>query len=223
MKLELKNIIMKGEGTLNFPIDTDLLHNGRNENPVSLKISRQYNGEWEFKPSIDSWIRYKDASSIITVWEAIHEKTAEVLDLMRELTKDLPRIEGIYQIAEKARQEKLAKEAAEAEKARQADKPVGMKLANEIINHMRKKAKSDGSRHNSELHIQMAERGTRKEMDLYVKFSYGGKTLFSTYQYGNIISRVKAVQKLADSSLDALKVDGVQYMDPKLAKFMMKA
>ena len=220
---EVKSKIEKGEGRVNFLLDDKeqsyLRDGGRDA--VQLDISRQHGGEWRFTPKVDSWLRYSEDHYIIPVWKGINKKLEEAIQLAEHLQDNIHRVEGIFQIAEKARQEERAKAEAEAKLKYDADKPVGMKLATQIINHMKAKAKSEGASHSQNLHIQMADRGTRKERNLWVKFSWGGKTLFSTYEYGNIIARKKALAFLADTALDALKVDGVQFVDPKLAKFML--
>ena len=58
-----------------------------------------------------------------------------------------------------------------------------------------------------------------KEEDLKVRYSSYGKTLFNLGWYR--ISKDRALSMLADSAIDALKVEGINVVDPKLAKFMM--
>ena len=79
------------------------------------------------------------------------------------------------------------------------------------------KAKDGG--HWDEITIKLATRGERKEEDLKVRYSSYGKTLFNLGWYR--ISKDRALSMLADSAIDALKVEGINVVDPKLAKFMM--
>jgi hypothetical protein len=221
---EVKSKIEKGDGRVSFILSQEeqvMFRDGGND-AIQLEINRDYNGGWKFTPKVDSWLRYADDKYIIPAWKVLSEKLNQAIQLAENLEENKHKVEGIFQIAEKARREQKAKEEAEAKLKYDADKPVGMKLAKQIIGHMKAKAKNEGASHSTNLHISMADRGTRKERNLWVKFSWGGKTLFSTYEYGGIVARTKAMAFLADTALDALKVDGVQFVDPKLAKFMLR-
>jgi hypothetical protein len=67
--------------------------------------------------------------------------------------------------------------------------------------------------------IKVVARGTRKESDIKVTHSYRGLTLFSLGY--NRISRVDAVQMVADSWIDGLEVHGIGMPDPKVVNFLL--
>ena len=143
----------------------------------------------------------------------------DAIALGREIEKDIPRLEARFQTADAIRKAEALRIAEEARVKRDADSPVGMKLAKHIIHQMAYEIKAKDSGHWDEITIKLATRGERKEEDLKVRYSRYGKTLFNLGWYR--VSKDRALAMLADSAIDSLKVEGINVVDPKLAKFMM--
>jgi hypothetical protein len=128
-------------------------------------------------------------------------------------------LEGLFQVADAVRKAEAERKRAEELAAYNADAPVGMKLAKHIIKQMAFEIKAKNGGSYDEITIQLASRGKRKIDDLNVRFARSGLTLFTLGYYR--ISKDAALARLADSAIDGLKVDGINVVDPKLAKFMM--
>jgi Holliday junction resolvasome RuvABC DNA-binding subunit len=143
----------------------------------------------------------------------------DAITLGREIEKDIPRLEARFQAAEAVRKAEADRIAAEKKAKYDADPAVGMKLAKHIIKQMAYEIKAKDGGHWDEITIKLATRGERKDEDLKVRYSRYGKTLFNLGWYR--VSKDRALAMLADSAIDSLKVDGINIVDPKLAKFMM--
>jgi len=215
----LRDIAWEGKGSIiihvqgletwreNLTINVDINRKEYSEDtptgPWTYSIS---GGSYGITPtSADGWKNYglalQEAGRKIEQYIALEDK----MDLIFQ--------EG--QSFRKAEAERIARE---EQAAREADPVVGAKLANRVINEMRRIAKTDLSRW-EEATIRCFERGTHKERVIKVTHSYKGLTLFSL-QYQRI-SRKRAVDYVADSNLNMLEVTGIGMPDPKVVNFLL--
>ena len=217
LEYNLDEIADKGRGSIKYRV-----FGYRGSEAVELEINRRdrNNQLWTITPNRSGYVSRDDEEpNDITAMENTVAALKDAIALGREIEKDIPYLEARFQTADAIRKAEALRIAEEARVKRDADTPVGMKLAKHIIQQMAYEIKAKDSGHWDEITIKLATRGERKEEDLKVRYSRYGKTLFNLGWYR--ISKDRALSMLADSAIDALKVEGINVVDPKLAKFMM--
>ena len=217
LEYNLDEIADKGRGSIKYRV-----FGYRGSEAVELEINRRdrNNQLWTITPNRSGYVSRDDEEpNDITAMENTVAALKDAIALGREIEKDIPRLEARFQTADAVRKAETLRIAEEARVKRDADTPVGMKLAKHIIKQMAYEIKAKDGGHWDEITIKLATRGERKEEDLKVRYSNYGKTLFNLGWYR--ISKDRALAMLADSAIDALKVEGINVVDPKLAKFMM--
>ena len=217
LEYNLDEIADKGRGSIKYRV-----FGYRGSEAVELEINRRdrNNQLWTITPNRSGYVSRDDEEpNDITAMENTVAALKDAIALGREIEKDIPRLEARFQTADAIRKAETLRIAEEARVKRDADSPVGMKLAKHIIQQMAYEIKAKDSGHWDEITIKLATRGERKEEDLKVRYSSYGKTLFNLGWYR--ISKDRALSMLADSAIDSLKVEGINVVDPKLAKFMM--
>ena len=217
LEYNLDEIADKGRGSIKYRV-----FGYRGSEVVELEINRRdrNNQLWTITPNRSGYVSRDDEEpNDITAMENTVAALKDAIALGREIEQDLPRLEARFQAAEAVRKAEALRIAEEARVKRDADSPVGMKLAKHIIKQMAYEIKAKDGGHWDEITIKLATRGERKEEDLKVRYSRYGKTLFNLGWYR--ISKDRALSMLADSAIDSLKVEGINVVDPKLAKFMM--
>jgi hypothetical protein len=215
---DLDEIARKGTGRIGYKVT-----GYRDRDVVELEIERRDRNDqlWTIKPSNSRYVSrdYEEEKNEIVVMENTVAALQDAITLGREIEQKLDYLESLYQVADAVRKVEAERKRAEELAAYNADAPVGMKLAKHIIKQMAFEIKAKNGGSYDEITIQLASRGKRKIDDLNVRFARSGLTLFSLGYYR--ISKDSALERLADSAIDGLKVDGINVVDPKLAKFMM--
>lgn len=220
--------------TVNEPILRDLASTGKGQITYSVAGLEQYRGQasfnlevkrketygeqpyWEFKVDDLSYgITRSDPNGFKNYAEAL--KSAA--DKMLQLIGMEDRLESIYQEAEAQRQQEMEMERQRIKAQREADAPVGKKLAKRIIKEMQRIAREELSRWSDSPDVKVYERGTHKETKLHVTRSYAGLVLFSI-NYSRI-SRKDAEAMIADSNLAMLDVSAVGIPDPRVMNFLL--
>ena len=217
LEYNLDEIADKGRGSIKYRV-----FGYRGSEAVELEINRRDRNDqlWTITPNRSGYVSRDDEEpNDITAMENTVAALKDAIALGREIEKDIPRLEARFQTADAIRKAEALRIAEEARVKRDADSPVGMKLAKHIIQQMAYEIKAKDSGHWDEITIKLATRGERKEEDLKVRYSRYGKTLFNLGWYR--VSKDRALAMLADSAIDSLKVEGINVVDPKLAKFMM--
>ena len=217
LEYNLDEIADKGRGSIKYRV-----FGYRGSDVVELEINRRdrNNQLWTITPNRSGYVSRDDEEpNDITAMENTVAALKDAIALGREIEQDLPRLEARFQTADAVRKAEALRLAEETRVKRDADTPVGMKLAKHIIQQMAYEIKAKDGGHWDEITIKLATRGERKEEDLKVRYSSYGKTLFNLGWYR--ISKDRALSMLADSAIDSLKVEGINVVDPKLAKFMM--
>ena len=217
LEYNLDEIADKGRGSIKYRV-----FGYRGSEAVELEINRRdrNNQLWTITPNRSGYVSRDDEEpNDITAMENTVAALKDAIALGREIEKDIPYLEARFQTADAIRKAEALRIAEEARVKRDADSPVGMKLAKHIIQQMAYEIKAKDGGHWDEITIKLATRGERKEEDLKVRYSRYGKTLFNLGWYR--ISKDRALSMLADSAIDSLKVEGINVVDPKLAKFMM--
>ena len=217
---DLDKIARIGSGKIEYSVvgwkDTNIVKIDIERNP---RIEGKY--PWSIKVEKTTYV-YRDETAVadqLIAAENVAEAMLAAVKYAREIRKQYHRLDSLYQEAEAVRQVEKARRDAEAKAAYDADTPVGMKLAKHITQQMAAEIKTKNSGSWDEIAIQFASRGERKQETLSVRFSYRGLILFSMGHWR--VSRDKALTLIADSSIDCLKVDNINVVDPKFAKFMM--
>jgi len=218
LEYNLDEIADKGRGSIKYRV-----LGYRDADVVELEINRRDRASqlWTITPNRSGYIsrEYDQEPNDINAMENTVAALQDAITLGREIEKDIPRLEARFQAAEAVRKAEAERIAAEKKAKYDADPAVGMKLAKHIIKQMAFEIKAKDGGHWDEITIKLATRGERKDEDLKVRYSRYGKTLFNLGWYR--VSKDRALAMLADSAIDALKVDGINIVDPKLAKFMM--
>ena len=218
LEYNLDEIADKGRGSIKYRV-----FGYRDADVVELEITRRDRASqlWTITPNRSGYIsrEYDQEPNDINAMENTVAALQDAITLGREIEKDIPRLEARFQAAEAVRKAEAERIAAEKKAKYDADPAVGMKLAKHIIKQMAFEIKAKDGGHWDEITIKLATRGERKDEDLKVRYSRYGKTLFNLGWYR--VSKDRALAMLADSAIDALKVDGINIVDPKLAKFMM--
>jgi hypothetical protein len=214
----LDEIARKGTGRIGYKVK-----GYRDRDVVELKIDRndRYDRLWTITPEKSNYVSrdYEEEKNEIVTMENTVAALQDAITLGREFEQKIDYLEGLFQVADAVRKAEAERKRAEELAAYNADAPVGMKLAKHIIKQMAFEIKAKNGGSYDEITIQLASRGKRKIDDLNVRFARSGLTLFTLGYYR--ISKDAALARLADSAIDGLKVDGINVVDPKLAKFMM--
>ena len=214
----LDEIARKGTGKIGYKVT-----GYRDRDCVELEIERRDRNDqlWTIKPSNSRYVSrdYEEEKNEIVVMENTVAALQDAIKLGREIEQKVDYLESLYQVADAVRKVEAERKRAEEKAAYDADAPVGMKLAKHIISQMAFEIKAKNGGSYDEITIQLSSRGKRKQEDLNVRFARSGLTLFSLGYYR--ISKDSALERLADSAIDALQVKGINVVDPKLAKFMM--
>jgi len=127
-------------------------------------------------------------------------------------------MEAIFQEGEATREAERKAEADRIQGLRDAEKSVGKKTARKMIEHMKREVKKLG-RYDT-YKIKVFERGTHKQRDFKVEFSYAGLALFSERYHR--VSKNYVIETLADSNLQMLDVSECPVLpDPRLANFIL--
>ena len=214
----LDEIARKGTGRIGYKVK-----GYRDRDTVELTIDRndRYGQLWSISPVKSSYVSrdYEEEKNEIVTAENIVAALQDAITLGREFEQKIDYLEGLFQVADAVRKAEADRKREEELAAYNADAPVGMKLAKHIIKQMAFEIKAKNGGSYDEITIQLASRGKRKVDDLNVRFARSGLTLFTLGYYR--ISKDAALERLADSAIDGLKVDGINVVDPKLAKFMM--
>lgn len=209
----LRDIAFEGKGTINIMIDG--LDRWNDSASVDISIKRTHTDGWSYlidSPSYSVKVKKPEA------WSNFAEALRQAGDKIEQYVALEDKMDIIFQEGETFRIEEGKRLAEEAEAKKNADGEVGKKLANRVINEMRRIAKSELTRWET-ANIKVVARGTRKESEIKVTHSYRGLTLFSLGYHR--ISRVDAVQMVADSFIDGLEVHGIGMPDPKVVNFLL--
>lgn len=209
----LRDIAFDGKGVINIVIDG--LNRWNDGASVDISIKRSHNEGWTYlidSPSYSVKVTKPEA------WNNFAEALRQAGDKIDQYRGLEDKMEIIFQEGETFRLEEGKRLAEEAEAKKNADPEVGKKLANRVINEMRRIAKNELGRW-EDAKIKIVARGTRKESDIKVTHSYRGLTLFNLGYHR--ISRVDAVQMVADSFIDGLEVHGIGMPDPKVVNFLL--
>ena len=216
----LRALAYDGKGSIEIPVVG--FSRWRDSSKISLEVQRKSGyGEtphWKFHIDTDNYADLEEGFDPIVAYRNKSEAIKSAAETMEELTHKIDAMEMIFQEGEAYRAEQARIKQEEEQAARDADTPVGKKVAKQIIEHMKKQAK-DISRW-SELTITAEDRGTRRQRVINVTHSRAGLLLFSE-RYSRI-SKATAIQIVADSNLSTLEVSGIGFADPTLYKFLMK-
>lgn len=227
----IKAIAGLGEGKIVFPVAG---YSEKETVVVEVKRIRDYynSGKTQWKVTMEHarWLSLDEKSKIppLDAAQALIDEMTEALAVAREIEADKAGFEPIFQKAQAERDRIEEEKRAEAKALADADKPVGMKLAKQIVEHMKSQARNTekgryaGQHGDHEMTLTLAERGTRQEREITIHRSWAGLLLFSHGTYGARIAKNDAMALIANSAIDGLKVDKINFVDPKLVKFMMK-
>ena len=136
---------------------------------------------------------------------------------IKVLAEQSATMENIFQEGEATRKAEWEAEQKRIQDLKESEKPVGKKLAKKMIEQMKVEVKKMG-RYDTQK-IKIFTRGTHKEHEFKVEFSYAGLALFS--QNYSRVSKNYVIECLADSNLQLLDVSGCPAIpDPRLANFL---
>lgn len=223
----LRDLAYEGKGEIRIPV-TGL---ERYHSPicVELTVKRKAgdrfdsnpNPYWSFNIDTDGGYsqRVTEGYDPVEAFQNLSEAFKQAAELSAELMLKTDSMELIFQEGEAYRAEEARIKAEEAQAARDADTAVGVKLAKKIIEHMKREGKELSRWGN--LDIRAFDRGTRKERNIRVEHSRAGLLLFS--ENYNRISKKDAIAIVADSHLQSLEVANINFGDPTMVKFLMKA
>lgn len=225
LEYDLDKIAREGKGDIKYKVS-----GFRDNDAVSLIIQREWVREldktetffrWAITPETSQYSRRSrsEVDNDISAMENVCAALADACQLGRSIELEVDRMEEIFLVAEAQRQAEEERKQAEAKALYDADGPVGMKLAKHIIDQMVYEIRSKNGGSYDEITIYFSTRGQRRERDLNVRFAHSGLTLFTLGWHR--VSKRKALEALADSAIDSLRVDSINVVDPKLAKFMM--
>ena len=229
----LNSIVAQGNGKICYMVD-----GYREKDAVTIEIERKrdYYSEpgtepkWTIDVACARWLERESDSKLspLDATQNLIQAMSSALAQARKIESNKHTFEAQFQVAEAERKRIAEEEAAEAKVKADADKPVGMKLAKQIVEHMKSQARNTekgryaGHNNDHEMTLTLADRGTRQERQITIHRSWAGLMLFSHGSYGARIAKNDAMALIANSAIDALKVDKINFVDPKLVKFMMK-
>jgi hypothetical protein len=216
----VRDIAFVGKGEIQYTVDG--MTQWDKPTGFTIEIKRESRTRWN-EPETHRWT-YKVGTLSYSInadengylnYAAALKSAAEKIELFVGMED---KMEVIFQEGEAQRKAEYEREQAEQAARRDADKPVGEKLAKKMIETMKREVKSM-ARWDTQ-NIKCFERGTRREFTIKVEFSRAGLGLFSK-DYSRI-SKKEAIALLADSHLQSLDVRGCSALpDPNVAAFMM--
>jgi hypothetical protein len=217
----IRDLAWEGKGTIKYFVRGLERWNNPAELDVEVKREHQYRSEgpdtyeWTFKVnSLGYSILQTEPQAYLNYAAALKDAATKI----EELIASEDQLEAIFQQGEAHRKAEHEREQAELRAKREADKPVGKKLAKKLIETMKREVKKMGCYDTQ--HIMAYERGTRKELPIKVEFSRSGMGLFSLNW--SRISKADAIVLLADSHLGSLDVSGCPALpDPNVSAFLM--
>lgn len=204
-----------GKGTIKFPVP------GYRNEPIEVRTEINREQGWTCSITSDSWTRLEDAVSGLERSRNFVAVSQQALKLVENFYENLEEVKREYKIAELARQQARDEEARQKREAREADAPVGDKLAKTIIDRMvaaAKQMKENRQRWES-VTIVTATRGERSFKNIRVTSSGAGLCLFNLDW--SRISKDYARKYIADSSLACLNAHEVDVADARVANFLM--
>lgn len=220
--------------TVNEPILRDLAWNGKGQIQYQVMGLEQYRGPatfnlevkrketfgeqpyWEFKVDDLSYgITKTDPNGFKNYADALRSAA----DKMEQLIGMEHQLELIYQEGERQRQAEIEAEKARIAAQREADSPVGMKVAKRIVKEMQRISREELGRWSESGSIHLYERGTHKKQSIKVSRSGRGLVLFSL-NYSRI-KRTDVEKMIADSCMDKLDVGEIGMPDPRVMGFLL--
>ena len=216
----VRDIAFIGRGEIKYKVDGMTLW----DDPAgfTVEIRREATNRWNEPPS-HQW-NYKVGALAHSVkvtnegylnYAAALKNAAEKVELFISMED---KMEVIFQEGEAQREAERLAEEKRIQEQRDADKPVGEKLAKKMIETMKREVKA--MRRWDTQNIKCFTRGTRREFTIKVEFSRSGMGLFSK-DYSRV-SKDRAIALLADSHLGSLDVSGCPALpDPNVAAFLL--
>ena len=154
LEYNLDEIADKGRGSIKYHV-----FGYRGSDAVELEIHRRdrNNQLWTITPNRSGYVSRDDEEpNDITAMENTVAALKDAIALGREIEQDLPRLEARFQTADAVRKAEALRIAEEARVKRDADTPVGMKLAKHIIQQMAYEIKAKDGGHWDEITIKLA-------------------------------------------------------------------
>ena len=145
LEYNLDEIADKGRGSIKYRV-----FGYRGSDVVELEINRRdrNNQLWTITPNRPGYVSRDDEEpNDITAMENTVAALQDAIALGREIEQDLPRLEARFQAADAIRKAETLRIAEEARVKRDADSPVGMKLAKHIIQQMAYEIKAKDGGH----------------------------------------------------------------------------
>jgi hypothetical protein len=218
----IRDLAWEGKGTIKYLINglerwsslADFEIEVRRNSTIRYNEPEHY--EWSYKVgSLGYSLEKKDPNAYINYAAALKAAGEKI----EQLVAMEDQLEEIFQQGEAHRKAEYEREQAELRAKREADKPVGKRLARKLIEAMKSEVKKMG-RWDTQ-YIKAYKRGTREVMEIKVEFSRMGLGLFSLSY--NRISKDTAIALLADSHLGSLDVSGCPALpDPNVAAFLLQ-
>lgn len=220
--------------TVDEPILRDLAWNGKGKITYKVMGLESYRGPAEFTLDVKRNSRYDDQThwsfrvddlsySVDLKDPAGYKNYAEALrsaaDKIEQLVGMEHQLELIFQEGERQRQAEIDAEKARIAAQREADAPVGMKVAKRIVKEMQRISREELGRWSDSGAIHLYERGTHKKQDIKVSRSGRGLILFSL-NYSRI-KRTDVEKLIADSCMDKLDVSEIGMPDPRVMGFLL--
>ena len=174
--------------------------------------------EWRFDIEIPRWGREYEKMSGYEVHSHNYEVYGLALAKLKDYESRVDELEAEFQKGEAARKAEEERKRAEEQAKKDADKPVGIKLAKMICDNMVKQAR-DTQQDSKE--IQFKSRGKRHEHKMRCVYTFSGLTLFNLGW--NRISRKAAEAYLADAWINSVDTGDIKddIPDARMAAFMM--
>lgn len=214
----IRDIAWTGKGKIKYLVNG--LESWNDKAGFEIDVKRHSNSdkpaEWTFR--IENIGYSVNSKSMVTAMECYGKALADAGAKIELLASQTDKLETIFQEGEATREAERKAEADKIQALRDAEKPVGKKTARKMIEHMKREVKKLG-RYDTYT-IKVFERGTHKQRDFKVEFSYAGLALFSERYHR--VSKNYVIETLADSNLQMLDVSECQVLpDPRLANFIL--
>lgn len=214
----IRDLAWNGKGKIQYLVNG--LKSWNDKAGIEIEVKRNTNSDgpatWTFK--IDNIGYSLSSDNMPEAMKCYGLALADAGAKVELLAEQSAKMEAIFQEAEATREAERKAEADRIQGLRDAEKPVGKKTARKMIEHMKREVKKLG-RYDTYT-IKVFERGTHKQRDFKVEFSYAGLALFSE-RYTRI-SKNYVIETLADSNLQMLDVSGCPVLpDPRLANFIL--
>jgi len=213
----IRDLAWQGKGSIKYLVNG--LKSWNDKAGIEIEVKRSTNGDgpahWVFKiDNIGYSVNSDNMPEAMKNYGLALADAGAKVELLAAKSADM---EAIFQEGEATRKAEWEAEQKRVQELKESEKPVGKKLAKKMIEHMKAEVKKMG-RYDTQK-IKVFERGTHKERDFKVEFSYAGLALFSE-GYGRV-SKNYVIERLADSNLQLLDVSGCPSIpDPRLANFL---